>query len=195
MPDVPPFVLASASPRRRQLLEEAGYQFRVVPSEVEEPDPSAFASATAYAVHTAWLKANALVGKGSEWVLAADTVASCEQEILGKPVDVEDARRILKRLQGTHHQVITGVCLYLPLADLYLTCAVTTEVEMKPLSDGELDAYLASGLWEGKAGAYGIQDHDDPFVRAIIGSYSNVMGLPMERLAGLFEQAQSVIQK
>jgi septum formation protein len=188
----PPFLLASASPRRRELLEAAGYRFQVRASGVEEPDPGCFTTPESYAVQAAWLKANDPAFKEDRWILGADTIAWHGSAILGKPADRDDARRILQRLQGTRHQVVTGVCLRLPKSGLSLTCAVSTDVRMKPLSERELEEYLDTGLWAGKAGAYGIQDHDDPFVEAVEGSYSNVMGLPMERLELLFEQAARI---
>lgn len=189
---LPALVLASASPRRRQLLESAGYQFRVQASDVEEPPASHFPTPEAYVAHTAWLKCAAIVGSSEEWVLAADTVAAIEGDILGKPADVADAARILGRLAGTKHRVLTGVCLWVPHQSVSLLAVETTWVEMKSLSGAEIEAYLATGLWEGKAGAYGIQDHDDPFVTAVEGSYSNVMGLPMEKLRSMLESAREL---
>lgn len=174
------------------MLEAAGYRFTVLPTGVPEPPTHGFSSASAYAVHAAWLKASHVAGDRSTWVLAADTVVAVGDVILGKPTDRADARRILFRLRGTRHSVITGVCLHLPRRELSLTTAATTTVTMKPLTDHEVEAYLDSGLWEGKAGAYGIQDHDDPFVAAVEGSYSNVVGLPLERLAELFDAAISI---
>ncbi|MFO0947351.1 MAG: Maf family protein [Planctomycetota bacterium] len=194
---MPSFLLASGSPRRRQLLAEAGYRFRVEVSDVVEPPSDDFPSAEAYVSHTAWLKAHAPAFTSSEWILAADTMAvvgdGCREHILGKPADRADAERILRSLAGTTHRVLTGVCLRLPTARLALVTCETSYVAMKLLSPKELGNYLDTGLWEGKAGAYGIQDHDDPFVSAVEGSYSNVMGLPMERLEELFRQAARVM--
>lgn len=112
--------------------------------------------------------------------------------ILGKPTGRADAERILRSLAGTTHRVLTGVCLRLPSVGVALVACETTHVAMKSLSVEELHAYLDTGLWEGKAGAYGIQDHDDPFVAAVEGSYTNVMGLPMEKLADLFRHARRI---
>jgi septum formation protein len=173
------------------LLKAAGYCFTVAPTYVPEPETAGFGSAAAYAVHVAWLKAHDAADPAS-WVLAADTVVALDDAILGKPADRADARRILCRLRGTCHAVVTGVCLRLPRRQVSLTTVATTTVTMKPLADDEVEGYLDSGLWEGKAGAYGIQDHDDPFVAAVDGSYTNVVGLPMERLADLFEAAMRI---
>lgn len=187
------FILASNSPRRRELLEAAGYSFTVKASSVAEPAPDGFALPEAYVSHVAWLKATA-VGRTAvdQWVLAADTMAVIGPHVLGKPIDRADADRILSLLHGTRHHVWTGVALYHPQLDVSLVAAVRTTVVMKPLSRQELDAYLDTGLWEGKAGAFGIQDRDDPFVSAVEGSYTNVVGLPMERLAELFQLAERI---
>lgn len=187
-----PLVLASASPRRRQLLAEAGFDFHVLPADVEEPDPAGFADARAYVAHTAWLKADAVRVRlprelEGRWVLAADTVAAHDGHVLGKPTDRDDARRILRTLAGTTHVTLTGVCLASPRHGFAVVDVIATQVTMKPLSTDELEAYLDSGAWQGKAGAYGIQDQPehDPFVAALDGSVTNVIGLPMERLAEL----------
>jgi septum formation protein len=187
----PEFVLASASPRRRLLLEQEGYHFIVRPSHVEEPDPALFPDAVHYVTYTAWVKARASAQIADWMVLGADTVAVAGGEILGKPADRDDADRILRLLSGTTHDVMTGVCLYFPKAPQAMVTHVVTTVCMKPLSTTERLEYLDSGLWEGKAGAYGIQDRDDPFVTAVEGSYTNVMGLPMERLQELLNTVKS----
>ena len=224
------FILASASPRRRQLCEEAGYRFEVRVSSVIEPPTTDFSSPEAYAVHTAWLKANDVASGGisdfasgdpidvasgdllnvassdlidvasgdllnvassdSEWVIGADTIVAHGSTIIGKPADRRDAERILRTLSGTRHRVITGLCVVLPREGLSLVDHVVTTVEMKQLSDRELAEYLDTNLWEGKAGAYGIQDEQDPFVMACEGSFSNVVGLPMERLGEVLDLAR-----
>lgn len=188
----PRFALASASPRRQQLLSLAGYDFDVIPSGVHEPPPEGFASAEAYVTHLAWLKAREVAGRYPGRVLAADTATVAGADILGKAADRADAARILKRLMGTTHVTMTGVCLWLPRASQCLLACASTEVRMRELSAGELERYLDSGGWEGKAGAYGIQDKDDPFVEAIVGSYSNVVGLPMEKVSSLFTDADAL---
>lgn len=188
----PTFLLASASPRRRQLLHEAGYSFDVQPSAAVEPDPVDFASPEAYAVHTAWLKANDSTLPSGCLILAADTVVASAGSILGKPRDRGHAEDILRSLMGTRHRVITGVCIAIPSRSVSLLDHVTSFVTMRRLADEELTRYLDSGAWHGKAGAYGIQDKDDPFVAACEGSFSNVVGLPMERLAELLQLADRI---
>lgn len=186
-----PFVLASASPRRSELLREAGYLFRTIVSGVDEPDGNLFSNPASYTLHTAWLKAQGVIGKvtSPEWILAADTAVATTSEVLGKPVDRDDARRILHLLRGTTHHVLTGVQLYLPSRCLFLSDVVTTVVHMRFVADTEVEEYLDSGEWRDKAGAYGIQLEREPFVERIEGSFTNVVGLPMERLSELFDAA------
>jgi septum formation protein len=178
-------ILASASPRRRQLLAEAGYAFEVEPSDVPEPDPASETSPAEYAAHLAWRKAMAVARRrGSGLILAADTVCAVGSQILNKPADRADAERMIRLQEGHDTDVITGLCLYLADRDEWLGAVEVSVVRFRPLSDPERKAYLDSGRWEGKSGAYGVQDRD-PFVSVVRGSFSNVVGLPMERLASL----------
>lgn len=180
----PPLILASASPRRAMLLREAGYEFRVMPSPVEEPrERPAGLSPAQWAEHLSAFKAEqvaAIVSAGL--ILAADTVTVLGDQIFGKPEDRADARRILTSLCGTAHEVMTGITLLDAASRTADTRHDTTRVVMRRISETELESYLDSGAWNGKAGAYGIQDQDDPFVESIDGSFSNVVGLPMELL-------------
>ncbi len=181
----PPLILASASPRRAELLREHGYDFTVMVPPISEPasdvehlSPVELAEALSY------FKARSVaeqieVGR----VLGADTVACLGDEIFGKPADRGDARRILEALSGTTHRVITGVTLLDARSRGRLIRHDTTAVVMRRLSETELTAYLDSNEWQGKAGAYGIQDRGDRFVERIEGSFTNVVGLPMELLA------------
>ncbi len=116
-------------------------------------------------------------------VLGADTVAVAGREILGKPVDREDARRLLRLLCGDRHRVLTGLALVTIADGAVRTDVVETAIMMRPLSDREIDAYVESGESDGKAGAYAIQETGDRFVTGIDGSYTNVVGLPLERLS------------
>jgi septum formation protein len=174
-------ILASASPRRQSLLRGAGYEFHIHPANLDEDAIAARQNWTAedLANELSRAKAAAVAAKYAQSVvLAADTVVSVEQEILGKPADADDARRILSRLSGTTHRVITGVTVIRPGAGLQLCRTVASTVEMRPLSDHEIEAYIATGEWRGKAGAYGIQDRD-PFVKNLGGCLTNIVGLPM----------------
>jgi len=185
----PGFVLASRSPQRSALLAEAGYAFEVAPVEVDEataagaPDasPEEAASATARAK----ARACAAARKHGEIVLGADTVVvSAAGDVLGKPRSPGEAARFLAFLAGTRHRVVTGVCV-LEVGGRELAEAVSTAVEMRPLSEEEQRAYVASGEGRGAAGAYAVQGEADAFVTRYEGSRSNVIGLPMERAAGM----------
>ncbi len=184
-----PLILASQSPRRRELLSTAGYRFEVIPpSEGAEDkihgteDPRELVGRLAYqkAADVAWR-----VEKGL--VLACDTLVEASGTVLGKPLDREDARRILSLLRGERHWVHSGVCLWNRPDDRLHQAVETTELIMEPLTDAQIEEYLESGLWRGKAGAFGYQDGLE-WVRISRGSESNVVGLPMERLEVLFRE-------
>ncbi len=178
---MPHFILASSSQRRRQLLTEAGYEFDVVAPPIVEPDemrkcllPAQQAEALAY------FKARAVAeARPADVVLGADTIVSANGQVLGKPEDEAHARRMLLGLSGTRHAVITGVAVLGP-AGQRLIGSDTTFVTMRKMMPEELDDYIASGEWDGKAGAYAIQETADRFVTRIEGSFTNIVGLPME---------------
>ena len=183
-------VLASASPRRRQLLADAGYIFDVVPSDVDESaspdtDPDDTARALALA------KARDVAGRVGvpAVVLGADTLVACTGQIIGKPADADDARRILHTLSRTPHQVITGVALVDTADGHERVESDTSRVIMKPMSPADIDVYIASGAWQGKAGAYAVQEEGiDRFILRIDGSFSNVVGLPLELVQTLLKE-------
>ena len=191
----PKLILASGSPRRRELLTEAGYTFEVVvPSESAEDlsgetavaadvDLSRLVPAARWVARLAWQKAVDVAERTTSGVLiACDTVAECDGHILGKPEDRDDARRMLKHLSGREHHVYSGLCVWrLPDGRPDLRVATTT-LRMDALTDDALEDYLASGAWQGKAGAFGYQDRLG-WVHVVAGSQSNVVGLPMELLA------------
>lgn len=184
----PRLILASGSPQRKRLLGDAGYEIDVIVPENDEPNPAAFSDAAAYVEHTAWLKARQVGGRVSNGiVLAADTVVALGGQIIGKPADRADARRILQRLSGSEHECLTGVCLWRRPEDFWIGGVEVTDLRMRQLSADELKSYLDSDRWIGKAGAYAIQD-PDPYVSIIRGSHSNVVGLPMELLARLLDR-------
>ncbi len=178
-------VLASTSERRRALLEAAGYHFRVAEPLFEEPPtPQHAFSPAGHAESLAFFKASSISHLYTDGViLGADTIAVIGNELIGKPADRDDARRILQRLAATTHSVITGVALLRPSTGRRMLRHDVTQLRVRPLSASAIEAYLDTGAWQGKAGAYGIQDQDDPFVERIEGSFSNVVGLPMELLA------------
>jgi len=189
---MPPFprklVLASRSPRRRELLTEAGYKFNVIPpAESVECGVCSRESPAELVARLAYEKAADVarrVGRGV--VLGCDTVAECNGEILGKPGDMATARRMLELLRGREHRVLSGLCLWdYPDAKPDTRVAVT-RLRMDALTDWQLDEYLESYQWEGKAGAFGYQDRLG-WIHIIEGSESNVVGLPLELLAQMME--------
>ena len=183
-PDRKILILASSSPRREMLMRQAGLPCRVVHPPIHEPDdidegltPAGHAEALAYfkASSVRRLHADAVV-------LGADTVVSVDREILGKADGPAQAAAMLARLSGTRHEVITGVAL-LGAGHRRMIASEITRVTMRVITPGELEEYVESGEWRGKAGAYAIQETGDRFVVKVDGSFSNVVGLPMELLA------------
>jgi nucleoside triphosphate pyrophosphatase len=175
-------ILASGSPQRKHLLEQAGYEFDVFVPEDSEPNPALFRDTREYVSHTAWRKARQVADRvASGIIVAADTVVALEGQIIGKPADRSDARRILQQLSGSLHQCLTGICIWMPPNARWVGGVDVTDLKMRRLSPAELEAYLESDRWVGKAGAYAIQD-PDPYVTIISGSHSNVVGLPLEML-------------
>jgi nucleoside triphosphate pyrophosphatase len=196
----PTLILASRSPRRRELLAAAGYQFEVLaPDEsvecgvCSERGPAGLVAELAYrkaVAIRARLHSNsqsAIPNLQSATILAADTVAECDGMILGKPRNEADARAMLRHLRGRTHRVLTGVCVWPPAAAEPLIRVAVTDLRMDDLPDSAIDDYLATGQWEGKAGAFGYQDRLG-WVHIESGSESNVVGLPMELVAEMLAQ-------
>jgi septum formation protein len=177
-------ILASRSPRRRELLLQAGYSFEVrPPQDVEEGGRCCGETPAELVARLAFQKA-AEVARGVRrgLILSCDTVAECDGKVLGKPADENHARQMLQALSGRRHRVLSGLCLWrIPDGRTRVRVAITT-LQMDRLTRQQLDDYLASGQWEGKAGAFGYQDRLG-WVHVIEGSHSNVVGLPMELLA------------
>lgn len=171
-------ILASASPRREELLRELGLSFTVVPSGLPEELPPGPPGESVQALALA--KARAVAGRvGSGVVLGADTVVVLGGVILGKPADPEDARRMLRALSGQTHEVITGVGLVEAPARREASAAVVTRVRMGQYGDDEIEAYLATDEPYDKAGAYAIQGAGSRLVAHVDGCYTNVVGLPL----------------
>ena len=175
--------LASASPRRRMLLEAAGVEVEVHPSDAPEHRDPAHDPVT-HAVAVAVRKAQ---GPAARLVLAADTVVHLGDTLFEKPVDREEARRHLHALSGRWHEVTTGVCVR--NGARVLTTFVTTRVRFRALADADIERYLATGEADDKAGAYGIQGAAAAFVAEVHGSYTNVVGLPVEETLALLGRA------
>ena len=178
-------ILASASPRRQELMEKLNRPFLCEPAKGEELLPDHFPVADA-AEYLACHKAREIFEKHREdqdppVVIGSDTVVICEGEILGKPKDPEDARRMLRMLSGKKHQVCTGVCIL--SRELERSFSSVTHVEFYPLSEAEIDAYIATGEPSDKAGAYGIQGAGALLVKALEGDYYTVVGFPIARIA------------
>ncbi len=170
-------VLASRSPRRSELLRRAGIPFVVrVPEEMDE-SPRPHEKPEHYVRRLAEAKARALQPADGEIVLGADTTVCIGGQILGKPEDDADARRMLAHLSGRRHEVITGICLRFPTR--LVTDWASTQVWFTELSAADIDEYVASGEPRDKAGAYAIQGLASKFVERIDGGYSNVVGLPV----------------
>jgi septum formation protein len=185
--DTPRLILASQSPRRRALLTEWGYSFEVMPPLAEEGGACSGESPADYVRRLAQDKARDVVTRvESGIVVGCDTVAECQGQILGKPLDEEHARRMLELLSGREHRVFSGLCVWRVgrAPRVGLAC---TRLQMDRLTPAQLDEYLASGQWEGKAGAFGYQDRLG-WVHVTEGSESNVVGLPMELLRAMLAE-------
>jgi septum formation protein len=186
-------ILGSASVGRRYLLERAGYRFEIKPAHIDEPTHAGYPSPRHLVQHIAWLKAAAVAPTIDEGILlAADSVGWLDGEVLGKPADEADARRILRLLGGRVHELWTGVCLWRRPDNVQLAWQERSQVRFKALTDEELDTYILSREWVNNAGAYAIKEDGDPLIEVLEGTVSNVIGLPMEttavllpRLAGL----------
>ena len=175
----PPLVLASASPRRRALLEQIGYTPDAVEPAALDETVLRGEQPEAHAARLARAKAEAVAARhAGAFVLGADTVVACGRRILDKAETEEDARRCLSLLSGRRHRVYGGVTVIDP-AGCTVSRLVRTAVTFKRLSEDEMAAYLAGGEWQGKAGGYAIQGRAAAFVRFVGGSYSNVVGLPL----------------
>lgn len=180
MPLSPRLILASASPRRRELLAQLGIPFDVVVADVtEHEDPST--DPRAMVAHNAALKAEWVSERHPDAVvLGADTTVFLDGLAINKPSDLDEARRMLRRLSGREHTVFTGVALRRRATGLRVDQGVSSQVEFKPFGDAVIEDYLKRVNTLDKAGAYSIQDHTDMIVAGYRGSFSNIMGLPME---------------
>lgn len=180
-------VLASASPRRRELLAALGLDFEVRPVDLDET-PLPGEAPPDYVTRLALAKASARVAPG-EWVLAADTVVVIDGALLGKPAGPDEAREMLARLAGREHEVFTGVAVLHDGEPRRVAAAVErTAVRMASLSSAEIDWYVATGEPMDKAGAYAVQGLGALLVEAVFGNYTNVVGLPLPATRRLFAE-------
>lgn len=181
-------ILASASPRRRELLEQVGCEFGIITSDVEEDNTRQMPPAK-LAVSHARAKALAVASTlpRQTVVIGADTIVLLDGKVYGKPVDEADARAMLMRLAGKDHQVITGVAVV--QGEKLWTDFAVTDVRISGLTAREIEAYISTGEPMDKAGAYAIQGRGALLVESIRGSYTNVVGLPLKTLADLLKKA------
>jgi septum formation protein len=185
-----PFVLASASPRRRELLAAAGYTFEVLPADLDEEALTFGRDAIAIARRLARAKAlHVAASRPDATVLAADTVVSLRGVLLGKPADADEARRMLGALSGRTHRVVTGVALVRAGARRTVVSHAVTRVQFRDLPHADIEAWIASGGPFDKAGAYGVQDASFRPVQRYEGCYCNVMGLPLGVAVRLLDSA------
>jgi septum formation protein len=185
----PSLILASGSPQRSQLLRQAGYAFDVVPpgenaecGVCSKETPGELVARLGYQKAADVARRLAAAPCSGEIIVGCDTVAECLGQILGKPRDRDHARQMLQLLSGREHRVYSGLCLWPRASGPPRVRVARTTLQMDPLGDPQLDEYLSSGLWEGKAGAFGYQDRVG-WLKIVEGSESNVVGLPLELLA------------
>ena len=177
--DRPRLILASKSPRRSELLEQAGLTFSVIPSNFDESAVAMF-EPDSYVITLAESKALDISQKHpGSWVIGADTIVLVDGIILGKPASGDEARDMLKQLSGKIHQVLTGYCICCKKTNRFFSGIVRTDVQFKKLNDAEIEWYIQTGEPFDKAGAYAIQGIGTFLVKSINGSYTNVVGLPV----------------
>lgn len=182
-------ILASASPRRLDLLAQIGVTpDAVCPADIDET-PRKAELPRPYCSRIAAAKAAAIAPGPGDIVLAADTTVALGRRIMGKPADAQEARRFLAMLSGRRHRVITAVAIRTQTRDWLRD--VVSQVRMKRLSQAEIEAYIATGDWQGKAGGYGIQGPAGAFVPWISGSFPAIVGLPLAETAALLQAARS----
>jgi len=184
----PEIILASGSPRRREILAKIGVKFEVVTADVEEHMPTETDDAQKLAVHNAMLKARAVaVLHPHRWVLGADTIVVLDRRVLGKPASLDVAREYLAALSGHTHQVVTGCCLISPQGEPTMF-SDTSRVFFHALANATIDKYLAAVHVLDKAGAYALQEHGEWIIARVDGSRDNVLGLPSERLSEMLSR-------
>ncbi len=186
----PKWILASASPRRKELLNTLGLTFLTDPSGIAEPPRNPRETASKYAVRVACLKARAVAGKHKAGIiLSADTIVVRGNSILGKPESRADARRMLKQLSGRWHEVITGICLFECDRQRLHSTFSRTRVRFRRLSSPEIEWYLTTGEHKDKAGAYGVQGYASLFIDRIEGCYFNIVGFPISAFERLCQKS------
>lgn len=185
-----PLLLASASPRRRELLERVGIALEVRATEVDE-EPQGAEDPAAYVARIARAKASAARRRPGQWVLAADTTVTIDGAILGKAATADEAAAMLRRLSGRTHEVMTAFSIVGEPGDatVHHDAVVVSHVAMIAMDDAVIADYVASGEWRGKAGAYAIQGIGAALVRSVRGSVTNVIGLPLVEVLEMLREA------
>ena len=179
-------ILASASPRRKELFKRLGVPFEVLPSRIKETLPKYSDNPKNLAKKIALLKAKAVAKKiKGGLVVGADTIVVLNKKIIGKPKNLTDAKQILSQLSGSTHYVITGIAIIDTARNKTRTCAVSTKVKMKKMTQKQIGYFAKKHL--DKAGAYAVQEEGDEFIQDLEGSFSNVVGLPLEKLQKIFK--------
>ena len=186
--------LASSSPRRKQLLEEIGLKFDIVPADIDE-DIKEGESPEEHTLRLAEKKAKTVAQKVKNgWIIGADTIVFIDNRILGKPSDIHEAREMLLLLSGRHHKVATAFCFFNSATGENINRVAESMVKIKNLTNKEIEDYLKTGEPLGKAGAYAVQGIGGFMVEKIEGSYTNVVGLPMEEFQKVLEET-GIIKK
>ncbi len=183
-------VLASASPRRRELLQQIGLEFQIIPSCADE-EIVAGESPADHVIRLSLAKAHDVAGRkdvAGRWFIGSDTIVLCDDQILGKPRDAVHATAMLQMLSGREHQVLSGYAVFDRHSGRQRAEAVTTRVWFRQLTETEIARYIATGEPMDKAGGYAIQGYGVCFVARIDGSYTNVVGLPLCRLTGTLKE-------
>lgn len=182
-------ILASSSPRRRELLSQAGIPFTVMPGEVDEEKAELSGTPEQITEQLAYLKAMDVAGKLQKGlVLGADTIVVCDGEIFGKPADEKDAIRMLRSLSGREHLVITAIALADAESKVVKVEHEKTKVKFSSITSEDIKAYIKTGEPFGKAGAYAVQGRGALLVESIDGCYSNVVGLPLFKLGNMLRE-------
>ena len=191
-----PLILASASPQRKELLQEFGFAFEtILPDDSAEDDRRLGEPVEEYVRRLALQKAKNVADKRERGIfIGCDTIVLCGRDVLEKPADRDDARRMIMQLRGQVHQVFSGLCLLVKETGQEIRIFIetaTTQLLMQPIADGELEAYLDTEIWQGKSGAFGYQDCRD-WISILEGSESNVVGLPMELFREMYANADTL---
>ena len=176
------FILASKSPRRIEILKKADFKFKVIPSKIDESIVSTDLNPENYCMELAKLKSSDISKKYPNYtVIGADTIVFINDKILNKPLNIFEAKKMLKLLSGNTHKVLTGVSLQNQISNINSTFFDVSEVKFYPINDLEIDNYISNYNPLDKAGSYGIQDGSSIFIDKIQGSYDNIMGFPISK--------------